>query len=106
MMSTLYSHSSGLATVDVRDVAAAHTLGLFTPSAKGRYICSAQTVKLSDMAKVIADFYPTRYGVLEVWSEISVDPDRHGLISSPRVISELINHVGPDPPLPPRFPLI
>ena len=37
----------GLGTVDVRDVAAAHTLALFTPGAKGRYICSTQGIQVS-----------------------------------------------------------
>lgn len=42
-----FTPSPGLGTVDVRDVAAAHTLALFTPSAKGRYICSTQGTQVS-----------------------------------------------------------
>lgn len=94
---TLCTHS-GIATVDVRDVAAAHTLGLFTPSAKGRYVCSAQTVKLADMANVIADFYPTRYELLQVWGEGWVDADRHVVQLDPGHAGESCRS-GSTPPL-------
>ena len=44
--------------MDIRDVAAAHTLALFTPSAKGRYACTAQTTRLADIAKELSTIFP------------------------------------------------
>ena len=46
--------------VDIRDVAAAHTLALFHPSAKGRYVCSAASYMLSDMCKILSELFPTK----------------------------------------------
>lgn len=53
---------SGLGTVDVRDVAAAHTLALFTPGAKGRYICSAHDGEVSDIVEALHQLYPAQIG--------------------------------------------
>ena len=49
---------SGMASTDVRDVAAAHTLGAFTPGAKGRYIVAAQTGDVSQIVKELAELCP------------------------------------------------
>jgi nucleoside-diphosphate-sugar epimerase len=46
--------------VDVRDVAAAHSLALFTPAAKGRYVCSAGSTRFADLARTVSEFFPTR----------------------------------------------
>lgn len=47
--------------VDVRDVAKAHILAGFTPSAKGRHIVSANTLKFLDVAKIIREKYGNRF---------------------------------------------
>lgn len=44
--------------VDVRDVAKAHILAGFTPSASGRYICSPHEKTFLDLAKVVKARYP------------------------------------------------
>ncbi len=44
--------------VDVRDVANAHYLAGFTSSASGRHICSAQSITLLGMAKLLRQKYP------------------------------------------------
>ncbi|ESQ28370.1 hypothetical protein EUTSA_v10019826mg [Eutrema salsugineum] len=44
--------------VDVRDVALAHVKALETPSANGRYIIDGPLVTLSDIEKVLREFYP------------------------------------------------
>ncbi|EMY79553.1 3-beta hydroxysteroid dehydrogenase/isomerase family protein [Leptospira weilii serovar Ranarum str. ICFT] len=49
--------------VDVRDVAKAHILAGFTPSAKGRHIVSAVTLKFLDAAKIIREKYGNRFPV-------------------------------------------
>lgn len=40
--------------VDVRDVARAHVLAMLTPSAKGRYICAADTIAMRDVVELLA----------------------------------------------------
>ncbi|MBB5916940.1 nucleoside-diphosphate-sugar epimerase [Nocardia transvalensis] len=53
----------GFATVDVRDVAAAHRLAMTEPAAAGeRYICAGDQVSLPQIARILADHYrvPTR----------------------------------------------
>ncbi|AXX16930.1 MULTISPECIES: NAD-dependent epimerase/dehydratase family protein [Leptospira] len=47
--------------VDVRDVAKAHILAGFTPSAKGRHIVSAIALKFLDVAKMIREKYGNRF---------------------------------------------
>ncbi|MCG6166714.1 SDR family oxidoreductase [Leptospira sanjuanensis] len=47
--------------VDVRDVARAHILAGFTPSAKGRHIVSNTTLKFLDVAKIIREKYGNRF---------------------------------------------
>jgi len=41
--------------VDVRDVALAHVLAMETPSAKGRYICAAETIAMRDVVALLAE---------------------------------------------------
>lgn len=68
----------GWATVDVRDLAAAHRLAMETPHAAGnRYICAGPHVWLRDMAKILSARYrvPTRplpYPLL--WAAGRFDP--------------------------------
>lgn len=53
----------GFATVDVRDVAAAHRLAMERPNAAGnRYICAGRQVSLPEFAEILATRYdvPTR----------------------------------------------
>ncbi|RDI51115.1 NAD-dependent epimerase/dehydratase family protein [Nocardia mexicana] len=53
----------GFATVDVRDAAVAHRLGLEVPEAAGnRYIVAGESVSMTDMARILATRYrvPTR----------------------------------------------
>lgn len=47
--------------VDVRDVAKAHILAGFTPSAKGRHIVSAVTMKFVEVANMIREKYGNRF---------------------------------------------
>ncbi|AOP32877.1 diaminohydroxyphosphoribosylaminopyrimidine deaminase [Leptospira tipperaryensis] len=49
--------------VDVRDVARAHILAGFTPSAKGRHIVSSETLKFLDVAKKIQEKFGNRFPV-------------------------------------------
>lgn len=49
--------------VDVRDVARAHVLAGFTPSAKGRHIVSSETLKFLDVAKKIQEKFGNRFPV-------------------------------------------
>ncbi|KAG0515158.1 hypothetical protein BDA96_10G255200 [Sorghum bicolor] len=45
--------------VDVRDVADALLLAYEKPEASGRYICSSQPIKVSDMINILKTLYPT-----------------------------------------------
>ena len=49
--------------VDVRDVAKAHILAGFTPSAKGRHITSAEVMPMLGVAKIIKEKFGNRYSV-------------------------------------------
>lgn len=57
--------------VDVRDVAEAHYLAGFTPTAKGRYICSAENTSLLGLAEYLrpkyGDKYPLPKGTAPKW---------------------------------------
>lgn len=44
--------------VDVRDVALAHVKALETPSANGRYIIEGPIVTISDIEKVLREYFP------------------------------------------------
>lgn len=46
--------------MDVRDVAAAHTLALFHPDAKGRYICCAKSLMMAEICQEVATLYPAK----------------------------------------------
>jgi hypothetical protein len=48
----------GFGVVDVRDVAAAHCLGAFIPTAKGRYILAPNSALLTDLLAIIHNKYP------------------------------------------------
>ncbi|KAG2451351.1 hypothetical protein HYH02_003955 [Chlamydomonas schloesseri] len=48
----------GFGAVDVRDVAAAHTLAMSDPKAEGRYICVAKSMLMCDMARAIKAGFP------------------------------------------------
>jgi len=50
--------SGNMTFVDVRDVAKAHVLAGFTPTASGRYICSPHEKNFLDLANVIRLKYP------------------------------------------------
>jgi len=45
--------------VDVRDVADALLLSYEKPEASGRYICSSNPIKASDMINILKTLYPT-----------------------------------------------
>jgi dihydroflavonol-4-reductase len=45
-------------TVDVRDVAKSHIVAMENPNAKGRYLCSSDTIEMSQMIKVIHKHFP------------------------------------------------
>lgn len=68
----------GLGVVDVRDVANAHYLAGFTPSAKGRYITSAHNTNFLDMALTLqpkfGDKYPLPKRALPKWLLMIVGP--------------------------------
>ncbi|WP_411824508.1 SDR family oxidoreductase [Leptospira sp. 'Mane'] len=49
--------------VDVRDVAKAHILAGFTPSAKGRHITSAQTLPMLGAAKILREKFGKKYPI-------------------------------------------
>ncbi|MCW7468830.1 SDR family oxidoreductase [Leptospira kanakyensis] len=49
--------------VDVRDVAKAHILAGFTPSAKGRHITSAEVIPMLGAAKIIKENFGNKYSV-------------------------------------------
>jgi hypothetical protein len=48
----------GFGIVDVRDVAAAHCLAAFTPTAKGRHILAPNSVWITDLLAIIHKKYP------------------------------------------------
>jgi nucleoside-diphosphate-sugar epimerase len=48
---------------DVRDAAQAHLLAAFTPEATGRYLISAQTMSLLNMAEIMLDYFGGKYKV-------------------------------------------
>ncbi|KAG2451350.1 hypothetical protein HYH02_003954 [Chlamydomonas schloesseri] len=48
----------GFGTVDVRDVAAAHTLAMSHPKAEGRYICVAKSLYVADFARAVKAGFP------------------------------------------------
>lgn len=50
--------SGNMTFVDVRDVAKAHVLAGFTPSASGRYICSPHEKNFLDLVNVVKTHYP------------------------------------------------
>ena len=50
--------SGKMSFVDVRDVAKAHVLAGYTPTASGRYICSSHEKSFLDLANVISLKYP------------------------------------------------
>ena len=68
----------GLGLVDVRDVANAHYLAGFTPSAKGRYITSAHNSNFLEMALALqpkfGDKYPIPKKSLPKWLLMIVGP--------------------------------
>ncbi|KAG2440929.1 hypothetical protein HXX76_003782 [Chlamydomonas incerta] len=48
----------GVALVDVRDVAALHSLAMVTPKAKGRYIAHAKSTNFFNVTHVVASVFP------------------------------------------------
>jgi hypothetical protein len=48
----------GFGVVDVRDVAAAHCLAAFTPTAKGRHLLAPSSAWITDMLAVVHSKYP------------------------------------------------
>ncbi len=60
----------GLGAVDVRDVAAAHYRGAFTPEANGRYLVNARDTSILELARLLAehyDAYPLPQRTLPRW---------------------------------------
>lgn len=53
-----YSSDHGLCVVDVRDLAAAHTLAVVHPEAYGRYICTARFMPYSEVCTVGREALP------------------------------------------------
>jgi dihydroflavonol-4-reductase len=51
-----------IGVVDVRDVAAAHVLAGFTPSAKGRHILSGHDSGFPEMSKILREHFGDRFG--------------------------------------------
>ena len=68
----------GIGVVDVRDVANAHFLAGFTPSAKGRYITSGYNSNLLELTQVLlpkfGDKYPLPKKALPKWLLMIVGP--------------------------------
>ncbi|KAG1658588.1 hypothetical protein FOA52_016200 [Chlamydomonas sp. UWO 241] len=52
----------GMGVIDVRDVALAHSLALFTPTAKGRYIMVESSGWFSEYATICHELYPKVVG--------------------------------------------
>ncbi|KAG2502117.1 hypothetical protein HYH03_000609 [Edaphochlamys debaryana] len=48
----------GVGMVDIRDVAAAHSLAMVHPGAQGRYICVCRSIWFAEIARVIKEAYP------------------------------------------------
>ena len=48
----------GFGVVDVRDVAKAHLIAATNENASGRYICTAESLFMPDMGKIIRQHYP------------------------------------------------
>jgi dihydroflavonol-4-reductase len=82
--------------VDVRDVAAAHLRALDTPSAEGRYLCSAATMDMAAVVALIREAgYPGKLPSLAMTGRVGSALMRLASLAQPRGVGSYIrSHIG------------
>jgi len=90
-----------LATVDVRNVAAAHSIAAFDPACSGRYICANDSIPMVDQTRAVKKAFPHSRAPTRELPRWCAPPPPPG--PRPRPRRPLPRHRGPGPPPPRRL---
>lgn len=61
-LSTHLTSYAGFGTIDVRDVALAHSAALFTPAASGRHVLCVESLSFAEIAGCVHEAFPQKVG--------------------------------------------